>query len=192
MPNWCTNHMHVKGPLDAVTSFARQHAEPASIIGDLIAAAEAISDEASVVGAITHSLIDGLDEDSYGSLFSFDRAVPEPTTPDAHDWYAWRLKHWGTKWNARLTRLSLSADSGDYVLTYTFDTAWAPPASWLYQVTETLRANTSPLRVELTWYEEGGEWGSFDAVPHELIEADETTSRARMEALGFEMADVEW
>lgn len=47
----------------------------------------------------------------------------------ADNWYAWRVKNWGTKWNA------YNADIRDYDkkgnLLITFETAWSPPIEWL-------------------------------------------------------------
>lgn len=40
------------------------------------------------------------------------------------DWYAWRIEHWGTKWDACNIDAELAAD-GSLVLY--FDTAWSPP-----------------------------------------------------------------
>ena len=45
----------------------------------------------------------------------------------ASDWYEWRCRHWGTKWNA--------CEDGTPHLegtTYVFDTAWSTPAEAIY------------------------------------------------------------
>lgn len=30
----------------------------------------------------------------------FNKIIPEPKYKNGNDWYDWRIKHWGTKWNA--------------------------------------------------------------------------------------------
>jgi Api92-like protein with ferredoxin domain len=63
-------------------------------------------------------------------------------------WYAWRLEHWGTKWNALWPTLSGTIRSGE--LRYRFQTAWTPPVEWLQFVA---MAHPS-LAFELTYQEE--------------------------------------
>lgn len=49
------------------------------------------------------------------------------------DWYEWRVNNWGTKWNAcdsdSLDSLMpvRSSENGQYVMGYTFETAWSMP-----------------------------------------------------------------
>jgi len=42
----------------------------------------------------------------------------------AKNWYDWKVKNWGTKWNAGD---DVDIGEGDGILEYTFDTAWSPP-----------------------------------------------------------------
>jgi hypothetical protein len=55
---------------------------------------------------------------------SLDKVYPIPA---GKDWYVWCTEHWGTKWDveAKLQR----DEPGE--LTYTFDSAWAPPVDCL-------------------------------------------------------------
>ena len=55
----------------------------------------------------------------------FQSSIPCPADLlDGDGWYEWRIKHWGTKWDAVHIVPSMA---GDDVLRLQFDTAWSPP-----------------------------------------------------------------
>jgi hypothetical protein len=66
------------------------------------------------------------DKDDAGAL-SFDRSVP---LPEGMDWYDWHIANWGTKWDVN-DDSELHEHDDDSGVTYSFDTAWAPPVDWL-------------------------------------------------------------
>lgn len=54
------------------------------------------------------------------NVFSFEKIEPTPAELLAGDgWYAWRIEHWGTKWN--------SAEAYRTAYGYDFETAWSTP-----------------------------------------------------------------
>ena len=56
--------------------------------------------------------------------------VRSPTRDD--EWFAWRRRNWGTKWNAMWPTREGDSQAGR--ATYSFATAWAPPEPWLRTV----------------------------------------------------------
>lgn len=65
-------------------------------------------------------------------VFDFGKIVPEPKNQPDYDWFAWRNKNWGTKWNACEVR---KEDCGDADrIAYRFCTAWGPPEKVLHQL----------------------------------------------------------
>jgi len=77
-----------------------------------------------------------------GQPLSFEQFVSQ--TKSRADWYSWRLKHWGTKWDASFGKagIGLSHEDGvdmeatteaqgmthvPGVVIWKFDTAWSPP-----------------------------------------------------------------
>ena len=46
---------------------------------------------------------------------------------EPRNWYAWRLQHWGTKWDIDLDGLELEAADGTATISGWFDSAWSPP-----------------------------------------------------------------
>lgn len=48
------------------------------------------------------------------------------------DWYDWRVNNWGTKWEIDI---KITYDDENTISMY-FDTAWAPPVSWLEKISK--------------------------------------------------------
>jgi hypothetical protein len=69
---------------------------------------------------------------------------------DRDNWYNWNNRNWGCKWDARVH----FANPEEKMLTYEFDTPWAPPI----QVIETLAETYPELEIRLRYVEEQG-WG---------------------------------
>lgn len=62
--------------------------------------------------------------------FSFSTLVPEPEYKNDNQWYDWRLKNWGVKWDVanddvRFTEIS------DSLVNIQFETPWDAPVEWL-------------------------------------------------------------
>jgi hypothetical protein len=60
-------------------------------------------------------------------------------TPKTGDWFIWRLKHWGTKWDVYDVEVVFKTKSR---IVYIFTTAWAPPISWLEIAVKTYKKLT--------------------------------------------------
>lgn len=84
--------------------------------------------------------------------------LPEPTG-EGHDWYTWRISHWGTKWEPNDFYFPVSDENGEVELSENengrweivvrFESAWSPPL-------EVFRAATQAgYGVEAFWIEEG-------------------------------------
>lgn len=137
MPNHCNNTLTVDGSKARIRDFARDHykmqenwdGEPAGKLGSK-------------------------------TLLDFSYAVPYPPLHERLDlsqgWYDWQCNNWGTKWNAYDITPETFPQVLDEIelresLTYSFDTAWAPPVSWLLQAAEKYPNLTFTLT-----YEESG------------------------------------
>jgi len=61
----------------------------------------------------------------------------------ASDWYEWCNSNWGTKWNSSDTQITAEyGDDNQYVVSYSFQTAWAPPLP-LYSILAKTHPNTN-------------------------------------------------
>ena len=84
---------------------------------------------------------------------------PEPDNPDInpqYDWYSWRTKHWGTKWNVAEDGWSIIGDEAvddRRRLTLSLMTAWSPPIEWLR--TAAACYLDRPVHFRLAYLEEG-------------------------------------
>lgn len=121
MPNWCQNRLTVAGP-----------------------AADLDALDARVIVADPDP-----DRSAYDPPRVLDYAalLPEPTYgPEPGgalpDWYAWRLAHWGVKWNhpglATEERWPQGEDAAELVLE--FETPWGPPIPFLEALGEAFPA----------------------------------------------------
>ena len=63
------------------------------------------------------------------------------------DWYNWRIRNWGTKWDA----CEGGMNDSEWEIEASFDTAWAPPTPWLEKVS----AKYKRLKFTLEYTEEG-------------------------------------
>jgi hypothetical protein len=82
----------------------------------------------------------------------FEMIKPTPLyLLDGNGWYDWRIKNWGTKWDATLLQASRKKDTA----TLYFETAWAPPLE-IYKVLE-----EEGFKVEATYVEQGMQYAGY-------------------------------
>jgi hypothetical protein len=77
----------------------------------------------------------------------------------AKDWYDWRIKNWGTKWDTRPDNTELNQNNENSI-EYHFDTAWSPPENWLTTISKMFPG----LKFELHAEEEANMWPTFTAI----------------------------
>lgn len=122
MPNHITNYLIVEGSKADVERFQKENRKEQS-----------------------------KDTNGNETVLSFDCSVPDSSNDDG-GWYSWRIKNWGTKWNAyEVQEPDIQVlSNGNIQMEYSFDTAWSPPAEWLKIVAE----KYANLAFELKWYDE--------------------------------------
>jgi hypothetical protein len=152
MPNWCKNHLTVRGKRDDVLEFVTLVGRGVSLIADAVNAARAI--DASESQSIAQAVIDSFNT---SELFSFDGHIPEPEH-EGDGWYQWRVANWGTKWDAcdhEILEYDFSEDPSSIVIE--FNTAWSPPAVWFAAIVD----RHQNLEFEMLWNEEQALSGRF-------------------------------
>ena len=111
MPNWCSNHLRIRGPEEDLARFK------AAAIGysPWLTAEEKKQEAPSCL--------------NFHSLIPLPEAIIQAgCNGDAYDC---ELKLWGTKWGACNATL---VDEDEVHLLYDFDTAWSPPVAFLKNV----------------------------------------------------------
>ena len=126
MPNWCSNHLTVKGEHDEAQRFKNQ--------------------------AVGHAHWEKLPDHEKPSPLNFHSLVTIPADVLQAGYeakgYQWECDHWGCKWGACHAEL---IDDNGCELFYSFDTAWAPPIAFLERA-----AKQWPNLTFILEYEEGG------------------------------------
>ena len=132
MPTWCINKVTIEGESEDEIRAFKDHI---------------VCKEHSDCGNCMKAINDGHEEYRH---FSFQSITPMPnelhgTDPEEEglNWYTWRYKHWGTKWN--LLELEVVEDSSN-CLEYKFVTANGVPKP----ICKTLRAKFPEL--DIIWY----------------------------------------
>jgi hypothetical protein len=128
MPNYCHNHLKLKGSYKDIKDFYE------------------------------NNLIDNNSERRECSKnLTFEYIVPEPTFDNKEDqeyfekegWYRWCIENWGTKWNSFTDYVNYLPDEG--LLEISFETAWSPPIEWLIQA----QFKYPHITFEMDYYEDG-------------------------------------
>ena len=97
MPNWCENKLTVIGDNEDLTVF-KDH----------------------VKGTGTDMCLN--------NIVPMPKELYDTTSPgDDDNWYNWRIRNWGIKWDIDASLIGES----DNILIYEFDSPWAPPHEWV-------------------------------------------------------------
>ena len=111
MPNWCNNSLEVNGKVEKVKEFVSKF-EKEGFDGFVPTPKDLIEHPAPI------------DVEELREYFIKKYGAP--------DWYEWRLKNWGTKWNPADVCVTGDIEAGR--ANVFFDTAWAPPIEFFDEV----------------------------------------------------------
>lgn len=163
MPNWCNNSINIVGPTSKIKDlWARANTSVGfQLLNAMVPQPEDLSDDPE-----------------------YDRALS--ATPD---WYSWRVRNWGTKWDINDEGLGYEEYPDDTAaITGWFDSAWAPPVE---AIRTYLQANDDVI-IELDYHEPGMCFvGRLREDCDEYYEYSDCTSDNIKEFVGEEICD-EW
>jgi hypothetical protein len=172
MPNWCSNHITVRGT------------DPVEI--EILSQAFADSKFCNAVSPIPEEL-NNPDTGSFGGdgAEDKDQRRAELTAKYGYSgWYDWCVANWGTKWDIG-DDSNLELDEDGLGFSGSFDSAWSPPIGVMEALTE------QGFEVTLYYYEPGigfcGKWHDGD---DEWIEYAGETSETVRAAIGDELDDM--
>ena len=97
----------------------------------------------------------------------FMQFVPRPKEYDEGErWYGWNIDNWGTKWD--VNEVFVADDTEEDSITFSFDTAWAPPVDAFRSWAE----RDGRVTYRLTYMEPGMGFVGWDSYDGESFDDD--------------------
>lgn len=153
MPNWCFNKLVITGDEDRVKQVKEQLGRP------IKAYQETFRNKQKPYKVVTIK----------DPVLSFQNICMPPADKikkywlgtnnpeykeEGIDWYSYNNENWGTKWDVANSDGTFIEDDSPGIVSYRFDTAWAPPVPAM----EKLSVQYPDLEITLHYEEESG-WG---------------------------------
>jgi hypothetical protein len=171
MPNWCSNHITVRGTNQKEIAEIAEAMKEGEFFQSIIPTPEDLLRE----GSSTHG---GENAELYDQIRAENMAKHGYS-----NWYDFQVARWGTKWDVECQDVQVDED-GLSVSTY-FDSAWSPPMGIVEELT------ARGLQVTLYYYESGmafvGKWEEGSDDYYELSGENSQTVRS---AIGDELDDM--
>ena len=170
MPNWCSNHITVRGTNQKEIAEIAKAMEEGRFCDSIIPCPEDLNRE----GSSSHG---GENAELYDQIRAENRAKH-----GFDNWYDFQVAKWGTKWDVECQDVQVE-DDGLTVSTY-FDSAWSPPMG----IVEELSARG--LEVTLYYYEPGmGYVGKYEDGCDDYYDLAGLDSSTVTAAIGNELDD---
>jgi hypothetical protein len=170
MPNWCSNHITVRGTNQKEIAEIAEAMREGRFFDSIIPTPEDLNRE----GSSTHG---GENAELY------DQIRAENLEKHGYsNWYDFQVARWGTKWDVDCQDVQVDED-GLSVSTY-FDSAWSPPMGIVEELTD------RGLQVTLYYYEPGmGFVGKWEEGYDDYYELSGENSQTVRSAIGDELDD---
>jgi len=143
MPNWCWNYLTISGDVKQLKEFVDKSTDKSLMHDDsecefTFKGTMPMPKELNITSG-TQSQEEKTQARLNKKLYGYET------------WYDWCVNEWGTKWDACSSEIQTN-DKDQFVVS--FDTAWAPPHSWL----ETICKDYPKLVFEMEYEEPGMEF----------------------------------
>ena len=172
MPNWCSNHITIRGTNQKEIAEIAKAMEEGRFFDSIIPTPEDLNRE----GSSSHG---GENAELYDQIRAENRAKH-----GFDNWYDFQVAKWGTKWDVECQDVQVE-DDGLTVSTY-FDSAWSPPMGILWTLSE-----GRGLGVTCYYYEPGmGFVGKFEDGVDEYYDLEGLNSSTVIAAIGNELDDM--
>jgi hypothetical protein len=182
MPNWCENKLDVSGNEIDVQKFKELTLVKDDVGNGLHFTMEILSTTPSeLLEQTSPNTWRGEETDIAGKL-EFEKKIEELKQKYGHtDWYDWRVKNWGTKWDAAESYI---LDDEDEFFSIEYNTAWGPNIEWVRYVAKQFTELTFTL-----WFQEPGM--GFCGV-YEVTDEDEDLCEGDLEWVDEDGRKVEY
>lgn len=159
MPNWCGNTLRVEGPAKTVEAMLEKGAA---------------KDTALSFESFFPTPKDLLGNQTSDPSLIMSNMHTAPADPKDDDWYSWRVRNWGTKWDVEWEMTDEEIFNGNKLVVLRGDSAWGPPLNGILNLSRLFPEISFSIR-----YAEPGMMfrGQFDAQNGEvtLDEKEELT-----------------
>ncbi len=182
MPNWCENKLDVSGNEIDVQKFKELSLVKDDVGNGLHFTMEILRQTPTeLLEQTSPNTWRGEETDIQGKL-EFEKKIEELKQKYGHtDWYDWRVKNWGTKWDAAESYI---LDDEDEFFSIEYNTAWGPNIEWVRYVAKQFPELTFTL-----WFEEPGM--GFCGV-YEVTDEDEDLCEGDLEWVDEDGRKVEY
>ena len=171
MPNWCSNHITVRGTNQREISAIAGAMKEGRFCDSIIHCPEDLNRE----GSSSHG---GPNAEAYEQIRAENMAKHGYS-----NWYDFQVAKWGTKWDVECHDVQVE-DDGLAVSTY-FDSAWSPPMGIVEELTN------RGFEVTLYYYEPGmGFVGKWEDGCDDYYELNGLNSSTVVAAIGNELDDM--
>jgi hypothetical protein len=161
MPNWVSNTLSITGSAEDIADFKEKASQPKTTLWD---GKEEIDEAVLSFMNFIAPPQDALASGEYYGTHGWSEGKEVGRTPN--NWYEFNSREWGTKWDASDEELT---DESEMYLSYSFQTAWAPPTP----VFQAMAEQHPTLVFEIHCVEEQG-WGvDYEGRDGELTTTDE-------------------
>ncbi len=147
MPNWCSNTLRIIGPKSSLKKFKTKakskdtdlslnklHPQP-KVLSNYVNPPRLVSKSEYLKAVEKEKKMTAKQKkDEFYSGLPMTKEIQKELIKKYGfaDWYGWRVKNWGIKWDVKAT---LDCDD-DTLLEYIFDSPWGPPTQWLEKVSK--------------------------------------------------------
>ncbi len=150
MPNWCENKLSIRGIAKELRRFFKDN-RATKATKEYGTGKATIKDLAFSTHLPTPKELSG--KDAARSIEDFQKVLEGELEP--RDWYEWRNRYWGTKWDPHVVKVTKDYEDG--LLLYDLDTAWSPPVPWLVSVSKAY----PQLKFRLSYEEAANDFEGF-------------------------------
>ena len=165
MPNWCSNHITIRGTNQAEISAIAEAMREDRFCDHVIPTPEILKDTTSPV------------QKGEEEIAEERRRICGYT-----DWYSFQTSRWGTKWDVQCHDVEIEDDG--LTVSCSFDSAWSPPMGIAEELVE------RGLEVTLYYYEPGMAYvGKYEDGCDDYYDLGGENSQTVRSAIGDELDD---
>lgn len=144
MPNWCNNTLSIQGPTDTLKPlWDEANRQGSGLLNAMKPMPQELADTTSPTPKEGQAGYKG----------------PQPKIDGFDNWYDWRVKNWGTKWDIDPKEGLEFTDNGDGTAQISgwFESAWAPPI----QAYDTFLDDMDGCSLTADYHEPGMDFAGF-------------------------------